>query len=114
MGEVRLVGLALPPTKAFHWGMAAHAGTLFNASAALGAWALGGPFWGVIAFLSIAILRMGLEAQALRRENDELRYCLAHAATSSSEVAEGNADTDAPPESLTRPSRTALDRTRAV
>ena len=48
-------------------------GILFNWSAALGAWALGGPLWAVIAFLGVALARVSLESQSLRHESGELR-----------------------------------------
>jgi hypothetical protein len=48
-------------------------GILFNWSAALGAWAIGGPLWAVIAFLMVALARVSLESQSLRHESGELR-----------------------------------------
>lgn len=48
-------------------------GILFNWSVALGAWALGGPLWAVIAFLTVALARVSLESQTLRHESGELR-----------------------------------------
>jgi hypothetical protein len=48
-------------------------GILFNWSAALGAWALGGPMWAVIVFLAVALARVSLESQRLRHESGELR-----------------------------------------
>jgi hypothetical protein len=48
-------------------------GILFNWSVALGAWALGGPLWAVIAFLAVALARVSLESQSLRHESGELR-----------------------------------------
>jgi hypothetical protein len=50
---------------------------LLNWAMALGACALGGPFWGAITFLSLALLRLSLEAQALRTRNEELEARLA-------------------------------------
>jgi hypothetical protein len=46
---------------------------MFNWSASLGAWALGGPAWGVIVFLGIALARVSIEAQGLRHEAALLR-----------------------------------------
>jgi len=51
-------------------------GVMFNWAAALGAWALGGPLYAVLAFLGVALVRVSLQMQELRRDNDELRRLL--------------------------------------
>jgi len=48
-------------------------GLMFNWSAALGAWALAGPVWGVLTFLVVALVRVSSEAQGLRHEAALLR-----------------------------------------
>lgn len=56
--------------------MTNRAGLLFNWSFALGAYALGGPLWAIIAFLAVALVRVSLELQALRRNHSELKRLL--------------------------------------
>ena len=88
-------------------------GLLLNWTAAFGALALGGPLYAIIVFLAIALVRVAIDAQALRRDNEHLAFLLAehdrvfglHDAT---------ADADAPPESTTRPSRAPLAPRAAV
>ncbi len=46
---------------------------MFNWSFALGAWALGGPYWSAVVFLAIALVRIAAEAQGLRHESAALR-----------------------------------------
>lgn len=56
--------------------MARFGGTIVNALGGVCAWALGGPLWGGIVFLAIALVRMALEVNSLRLQNEELRYLL--------------------------------------
>lgn len=58
--------------------MALLSGTIVNALAGLLAWALGGPLWGGVVFMAVALVRMGLEVHALRLQNAELHHLLAH------------------------------------
>jgi hypothetical protein len=76
-------------------------GTMVNFGAAAATLALAGPYWGVIVFLSIALVRVTLDAHVLRRDNELLQERF--------ELLESNldldVDADAPPESGTRQSR---------
>lgn len=56
--------------------MAVFGGTIVNALGGITAWALGGPLWGGIVFLAIALVRMALEVHSLRLQNAELQYLL--------------------------------------
>jgi hypothetical protein len=78
--------------------------TIVNFSAGGAALVLAGPFWGVIVFLSIALVRVTLDAHVLRRENELLQEYVVRLQSSP------DLDTDAPPESGTRPSRTLLEK----
>jgi hypothetical protein len=80
-------------------------GLAFNWAFALGAWAVAGPFWAVIAFVTVAFLRVTLEAQGLRLENAELRSRLLERAFSFDDY-----EPDAPPASGTRPVAGPLER----
>lgn len=88
-------------------GRMAYLGTIVNALAGLVACALGGPLWGGVAFLAIAIVRMALEVQALRTENADLRVLLAQG----SPVGAGDAYADAP-ESEMRPKLSSIAEAR--
>ncbi|HEX3598470.1 MAG TPA: hypothetical protein VHU80_25355 [Polyangiaceae bacterium] len=46
--------------------------TLLNWSLALGAYAIGGALWAAVVFLGVAVVRLSLEVQRLRRKNAEL------------------------------------------
>ncbi len=86
-------------------------GILFNWSAALGAYAVGGPLWAAVVFLSVALIRMSLESQNLRDEAEQLRrrvILLGGPFGLSDELPE----TEDVPGSGTRP--TGLPRARAV
>ena len=72
---------------------------MLNAAAALAAWALAGPCWGVVVFLTGAIARVTLEAQGLRNENATLRRVIAE------QERRVPGDVDEPPVSGTRPGR---------
>lgn len=87
-------------------------GTLFNASAALGAWALAGPFWGAMIFVVIALVRMAMDAHALREENHELRRLLWDARRFALDGTDDADAIDVPPESEIRASRPNLGRAR--
>jgi hypothetical protein len=52
--------------------MEQYTGTMLNWSLALGGYAVGGVLWAVIVFLGIAVVRLALEVQRLRRANAEL------------------------------------------
>jgi hypothetical protein len=88
-------------------------GVLFNWSAALGAWAIGGPFWAALTFLAIALVRVSIDAQALRRDNLELKRRLMehHGDVFGTDV---GPEIEPPVESEIRPSRTAVPAVRAV
>ncbi|HEX4338608.1 MAG TPA: hypothetical protein VH062_22035 [Polyangiaceae bacterium] len=45
---------------------------MLNWSLALGAYALGGALWAAVVFLGVAVVRLSLEVQRLRRKNAEL------------------------------------------
>lgn len=81
-------------------------GTIVNFAAAIAALAVAGPFWGVIVFLSIALVRVTLDAHVLRRDHELLQERIAQLESSP----DLEADVDAPPESGTRPSRTLLEK----
>jgi len=78
-------------------------GIMFNWSFALGAWALAGPVWGVATFLAIALVRVSVDAQALRHDNAELKRRLGLPRGALSLAVN---DVEAPPESEIRPSQT--------
>ena len=52
--------------------MEQYTGTMLNWSLALGASVLGGALWAAIVFLGVAVVRLALEGQRLRRANAEL------------------------------------------
>ena len=52
--------------------MEQYTATMLNWSLALGAYALGGVQWAAIVFLGVAVIRLSLEVQRLRRRNVEL------------------------------------------
>jgi membrane protein implicated in regulation of membrane protease activity len=81
-------------------------GTIVNFAAAVAALALAGPYWGVIVFLSIALVRITLDAHMLRRDHELLQEHVARLESSP----DLEAEVDAPPESGTRPSRTFLEK----
>ena len=81
-------------------------GTVVNFAAAGAALALAGPYWGVIVFLSIALVRITLDAHVLRRDNELLQEHVVRLQSSP----DLDAAVDAPPESGTRPSRTLLEK----
>jgi len=81
-------------------------GTILNFSAAGAALALAGPYWGVIVFLSIALVRVTLDSHVLRRENELLQERVVSLESSP----DLDSDFDAPPKSGTRPSRTFLEK----
>ncbi len=72
-----------------------------NFAVAVAALAVAGPYWAVIVFLSVALVRVTLDAHALRREHELLQERFARLE---------EADLDAPPESGTRPSRALLEK----
>lgn len=76
-------------------------GTLLNFALAAAVLAAAGPFWAVIAFLAVALVRVTLDAHVLRRENELLQERIA----SLENGFEVDPMADAPPESGTRPSR---------
>jgi len=81
-------------------------GTLLNFAIAGAALAASGPYWAVIAFLGVALVRIAMDASALRRANESLMERVA--------MLEGHVELDpladdAPPQSGTRPAR-ALKR----
>jgi hypothetical protein len=83
-------------------------GLLFNWAVALGALVLGGPLYAITAFLAVALVRVAIDAQALRRDNEELRFVLEQ--RNRALGIDGAAiDLDAPPESTTRLSRGAIE-----
>ena len=90
-------------------------GILFNWSIALGAWALGGPMWAAITFLTVALARVSLESQALRHESGELRrrLLLTGGPFGFSEV-DSESTHDAPPISETRLSSVPIEPPRVV
>ena len=49
--------------------MEQYQGTMLNWSLALGAYALGGWHWAAIVFLGVAVVRLSMEIQRLRRVN---------------------------------------------
>jgi hypothetical protein len=82
---------------------------MFNWSLALGTWAVAGALWGVIVFLAIALVRVSLDAQALHRDNIELKRRLLHA--TGFDFSDEAPQSDAPPQSGTRATRSpVLDR----
>jgi len=81
-------------------------GTIANFSAAGAALVFAGPFWAVIVFLSIALVRVTLDAHVLRRENELLQERVIRLQSSP----DLETDADAAPESGTRPSRTFLEK----
>jgi hypothetical protein len=83
---------------------------MLNWSLALGAWALGGPLWGVVTFLAVALLRVSIDAQALRYDNAELKRRLGLPRA----MQVGADDPDEVPESEIRVSRNPSMATRAV
>jgi hypothetical protein len=52
--------------------MEQYTATMLNWSLALGAYALGGGLWAAVVFLAVAVVRLALEVQRLRRTNAEL------------------------------------------
>jgi len=80
-------------------------GLVFNWALALGAWAVAGPFWAVITFVTVAFIRVTMEAQSLRLENAELRRELDERPFNFDDF-----EPEAPPVSGTRPSAGALHR----
>jgi len=52
--------------------MEQYTATMLNWSLALGAYALGGLLWAALIFLAIALIRLALELERLRRRNAEL------------------------------------------
>jgi hypothetical protein len=87
-------------------------GILFNWSSSLGAWALGGPLWAIITFLGVALVRVSLDAQALRLDNLELRRRLFAKNIGEPFAPENQEAEEAPPHSEVRVSRSAIDRKR--
>jgi membrane protein implicated in regulation of membrane protease activity len=87
-------------------------GLLFNWAIALGALALGGTLYAIIAFLAVALVRVAIDAQALRRDNEELRYMLEQRNRQLG-IEAAVFDPEAPPESTTRLSRGVIE-TRAA
>jgi hypothetical protein len=81
-------------------------GTIANFGVAAAALVFAGPYWAVIAFLSIALVRVALDAHVLRRDNELLLERVVRLESSP----DLEADADAPPESGTRPSRTFLEK----
>ena len=79
-------------------------GLLFNWSLAFGAYAIGGLLWAVIAFLGVALVRVSLELQTLRRNHSELKRLLSTrgAAFGYGEFA-GTPDSEPTPQSEVRP-----------
>lgn len=85
-------------------------GTIVNFGLSALTLAVAGPYWAVIAFLGVALVRTTLDAHILRRENELLRERVV--------ALEGELDLDraadeAPPESGTRPSRPLVAAKRA-
>lgn len=76
-------------------------GTIVNFTAGAAALAIAGPYWGVILFLSVALVRIALDAHVLRREHELLQERFA-SLEATQDVASLD---DAPPESGARPSR---------
>jgi hypothetical protein len=81
-------------------------GTMLNFGSAVAALAIAGPYWGVIVFLSIALVRIALDAHVLRREHESLqeRYASLEASIAL------DPEADAPPASGTRPSRALIEK----
>jgi len=52
--------------------MEQYTGTMLNWSLALGAFTIGGPLWAALVFLAIAVIRLAMDVQRLRRANAEL------------------------------------------
>ncbi len=86
-------------------------GTITNFGTAALALAAGGPHWGVIAFLGVALVRVAMDANSLRRENETLqeRVVRLEGAIEIDRVADPELD-EAPPESHTRASRPFLEK----
>lgn len=82
-------------------------GLVFNWAFALGTWAVAGPFWAVIAFVTIAFLRVTMEAQGLRLENAELRRQIDERPFSFDDY-----EADAPPASGTRSVAGTIERAK--
>jgi hypothetical protein len=76
-------------------------GTIVNFAAAAAALGLAGPYWGVIVFLSVALVRVTLDAHVLRRDNELLQERFEHLERNQ----DFDVDADAPPESGTRQSK---------
>lgn len=81
-------------------------GTFANFGIAAGALAVGGPYWGVIAFLAIALVRVAMDAQALRRDNETLQEQIVDLEDRS----HLDLELDAPPESGARRSRPLVEK----
>jgi hypothetical protein len=79
-------------------------GSIANFSAAGAALLLAGPHWAVIVFLSIALVRVTLDAHVLRRDNELLQERVVRMQS------DPDLDVEAPPESGTRPSRSLLEK----
>ena len=52
--------------------MEQYTGTMVNWSLALGAFTMGGLLWAVVVFLAVAVVRLAMDVQRLRRANAEL------------------------------------------
>ena len=52
--------------------MEQHTGTMINWSFALGAFTMGGVLWAAVVFFAIAVIRLAMDVQRLRRANAEL------------------------------------------
>ena len=81
-------------------------GTLLNFATAAVALAVAGPFWAVIAFLAVVLVRVTLDSHILRRENELLQERV----TTLESGFELDPAADAPPESGTRPSRGLVEK----
>lgn len=87
-------------------------GTITGFGTAALALAVGGPYWGVIVFLGVALVRLAMDASRLRCENETLREQVVRLenAAELDQMAESEAAYDAPPESHVRPSRPLLEK----
>jgi hypothetical protein len=80
-------------------------GTIANFGAAVLALVIGGPYWAVIVFLAVALVRVTLDAHVLRRENEFLEERVERLQTLDEDL-----PSDAPPESGTRLSETFIEK----
>lgn len=79
-------------------------GTIANFAVAIAALVVAGPYWAVIVFLSVALVRVTLDSHVLRRDHELLQERFARLESRP----DLEADLDAPPASGTRSSRTLL------